>query len=121
MSTQAAAHTASHAAPAAPAAPATPQITLRSSTAADAAEITRLATIDSAEVPAGPLLLAEVDGELHAALTLADGRVIADPFVPTTDLVALLQTRRRTALPARDRRRARRLRPQIARARETLR
>jgi hypothetical protein len=128
MSTPAAAPTATAAAtptataPAAPTAtPSASQITLRPSTAADQAEIVRLATIDSAEVPAGPLLLAEVDGELHAALTLADGRVIADPFVPTSALVELLRTRRRTSGPVRDRRSLRRLRPGSPRARETAR
>jgi hypothetical protein len=132
MSTPAAAHTATPAAtqtatPAAtqaasPAAAHTAgQITLRRSTAADATEIVRLATIDSAEVPAGPLLLAEVDGALHAALTLADGSVIADPFVPTAALVELLRTRRRSTGLARDRRGLRRLAPRGPRARETVR
>jgi hypothetical protein len=112
MSTQAAALTAI---------PVANQITLRRSTMADQAEIARLATIDSASVPAGPLLLAEVDGELHAALTLAEGRVIADPFVPTTALVELLRTRRRTTAPAGDRSRLRRLRSGGPRAQETAR
>jgi hypothetical protein len=79
-------------------------VTLRTATAADAAEVTRLATIDSASVPSGPLLLAEVDGELRAALSIADGGVIADPFVPTANLVELLRTRIRTPRRARHRR-----------------
>lgn len=53
----------------------------------------RLASIDSAPVPSGPLLLAEVDGELRAALAVTDGGVIADPFVPTSTLVELLRVR----------------------------
>ncbi|HEX3874860.1 MAG TPA: hypothetical protein VHW26_11985, partial [Solirubrobacteraceae bacterium] len=72
------------------------QVTIRSSIPDDAAEIARLATIDSAPVPAGPFLLAEVNGQLHAALAIADGRVIADPFVRTSGLVALLRDRDRT-------------------------
>jgi hypothetical protein len=79
------------------------QVTIRSSIPDDAAEIARLATIDSAPVPAGPFLLAEVNGQLHAALAIADGRVIADPFVPTSTLVALLHERNPT--PVRGRRR----------------
>jgi hypothetical protein len=71
-------------------------VTLRGSTAEDSAEIARLATIDSAPVPTGPLLLAEVDGQLQAALAIADGSVIADPFVPTSGLVGLLRERSRT-------------------------
>jgi hypothetical protein len=101
--------------------PAASQITLRPSTAADQTEIARLATIDSAEVPAGPLLLAEVDGELRAALTVADGRVIADPFQPTSALVELLRTRRRTSGPTPDRHGLRRLRSSGPRARELAR
>jgi hypothetical protein len=69
------------------------QVTIRPANADDSAALTRLATIDSAPVPSGPLLLAEVDGELHAALALADGRVIADPFVRTSALVELLRER----------------------------
>jgi hypothetical protein len=95
------------------------RITLRRSTADDTAEIARLATIDSAEVPAGPLLLAEVDGQLRAALTVADGYVIADPFVATSALVELLRTRRRSAVPACDRRGLRRLRPGARQASRT--
>ncbi|HWH11155.1 MAG TPA: hypothetical protein VG165_08500 [Solirubrobacteraceae bacterium] len=72
------------------------RVTLRPSTVDDSAEITRLATIDSAPVPVGRLLLAEVDGELRAALGVIDGGVIADPFVPTSALVELLRVRSRS-------------------------
>ena len=42
----------------------------------------RLAALDSAAgVPAGPLLLAEVDGELRAALSLSDGHVDRRPVL----------------------------------------
>jgi hypothetical protein len=73
-------------------APAT--ITIRLAYADDQASLARLAALDSAAgVPAGPLLLAEVDEQLSAALSLTDGSVIADPFLPTADLIALLRTR----------------------------
>ncbi|HEY5197035.1 MAG TPA: hypothetical protein VIJ51_08410 [Solirubrobacteraceae bacterium] len=85
------------------------QVTLRPSTSHDAAEIIRLATIDSAPVPTGPLLLAEVDGELRAALGITDGGVIADPFVSTSALVELLRVRHGRR-HSRDRRSGRRLR-----------
>lgn len=52
----------------------------------------RLAALDSAPVPPGPLLLAESDGELRAALSLTDGLTIADPFHPTAAIVDLLAT-----------------------------
>jgi hypothetical protein len=77
-------------------------ITLRYGFPDDAAAIGRLAALDSAEIPSAPLLVAEVGGELRAALSLADGRVIADPFYPTLAVVALLRERGRqlTAIPA---------------------
>ena len=37
------------------------------------------------------MLLAEIDGELRAALSLSDGSAIADPFFPTADVVELLR------------------------------
>ncbi len=53
----------------------------------------RLAALDSADhVPARPLLIAEVDGVLGAALSLADGSSIADPFYRSAPLVGLLRT-----------------------------
>lgn len=77
-------------------------ITIRPAYGDDTEALHRLAILDSApEVPAGPLLLAEVDGELQAALALRTGAVIADPFRPTASLVALLrQHAARTTAPA---------------------
>ncbi len=68
-------------------------VTLRYAFPDDDAQVARLAALDSATVPAGPLLLAEVGGQLWAALSLADGGAIADPFHPTLALVALLRER----------------------------
>ena len=48
----------------------------------------RLAALDSASLPPAPLMIGEVDG----AVSIADGRAIADPFYPTAHIVALLQT-----------------------------
>ena len=70
-------------------------ITLRYAFPDDDAAIARLAALDSASVPDAPLLVAEVGGELRAAISLADGGVIADPFHPTAALVALLRERGR--------------------------
>ncbi len=66
-------------------------ITIRPAYADDAMSITRLAELDSASVPHGPLILAEVDGELLAALSITDLTVIADPFHRTVELVTLLR------------------------------
>jgi hypothetical protein len=67
-------------------------ITIRPAYADDASAVARLAALDSAPIPTGPMLVAEVDGELYAALSLADGGVIADPFHLTRLHVELLRT-----------------------------
>jgi len=53
--------------------------------------VLRIAALDSARVPIAPLLVAEVDGQVRAALSIEDGTWIADPFHPTRDLVELLE------------------------------
>lgn len=50
----------------------------------------RLAALDGAEPLASPLLLAEIDDAVVAAID-SGGRVIADPFVPTSRLVQTLR------------------------------
>ena len=69
----------------------------------DAEELERLAALDSARVPPGPILLAEVDGELLAALPLRGGGALADPFRATAELIGLLELRE-AQLRGRDRR-----------------
>ncbi|MGH2867028.1 MAG: hypothetical protein ACRDNK_05590 [Solirubrobacteraceae bacterium] len=69
------------------------RVTLRFGSAADEDTLARLAALDSAELPAYPVLLAEVDGRLLAALGLSDGTAIADPFHRTADLIDLLRAR----------------------------
>lgn len=71
-------------------------VVIRHATVADADQLVRVAGRDSQRPVQAPALIAEVDGVAHAALQLADGRVIADPFVPTADLVALLRLRAQT-------------------------
>jgi hypothetical protein len=68
---------------------------IRRTTPDDAAALRRLATLDSKSAPAGDALVAEVDGELLAAVSLDGDVVIADPFRPTADLVAMLEMRAR--------------------------
>jgi hypothetical protein len=60
--------------------------------------VLRIAALDSARVPAAPLLVAEVDGQVRAALSLDDGRAISDPFYATRDLLDLLRVHAK-ALP----------------------
>ncbi len=71
-------------------------LTIRKALAADAPALRRLAQLDSAPHPAPvPTLVAEVGGELHAALPLNGGPPLADPFHPTAELVAMLSARAR--------------------------
>jgi hypothetical protein len=67
-------------------------ITIRPAYADDAVALARLAALDSAVVPDGPLMVAEVDGEPLVALSTQDSTVIADPFHRTSELVELLRT-----------------------------
>lgn len=68
-------------------------ITIRHARSEDADAIARLAQRDSADVPAGDLLVAEVGGEVRAAVSIERGETIADPFHPTSELVRLLTAR----------------------------
>src|SRR5919197_6273668 len=68
-----------------------PDVTIHHSPVTPAIE--RLAALDSAPCPAGPLLVASVDGVPRAALPLDGGPVLADPFERTDPLVALLRVR----------------------------
>jgi hypothetical protein len=66
-------------------------VTLRLATADDGAALARLAQLDSRQLPAGPLLVAERGGRIEAALSLARGESLADPFRRTAELVELLR------------------------------
>ena len=70
-------------------------VTVRFAGAADAPALARLAELDSSALPGAPLLVGERDARPVAALSLSDGALVADPFVPTADVVALLQLRAR--------------------------
>jgi hypothetical protein len=72
-----------------------PALTLRHAVPADADELDRLAQLDSRRAPRGAVLVAEVGGELWAAISLDDMHAVADPFRPTGELVALLVARAR--------------------------
>jgi hypothetical protein len=72
-----------------------PEVTIRTATAADAPAVRRLAELDERRVPAGPLVLAEVGGEVVAALPVDGGPALADPFRRTAELTPLLALRAR--------------------------
>jgi hypothetical protein len=66
---------------------------IRDATADDRAALRDLAELDSSRAPADPVLVAEVDGQLRAAISTVDGHVVADPWHATTDLVEVLGIR----------------------------
>jgi hypothetical protein len=55
--------------------------------------VERLARLDSARRPRGPVLVAAIGGEPVAAVPIDGGPAIADPFRPTAALVSLLELR----------------------------
>ncbi|MGI8713672.1 MAG: hypothetical protein ACR2NR_10910 [Solirubrobacteraceae bacterium] len=71
-------------------------MTIRYAFPDDLVTLERLAALDSQVLPAGRLLLVEIAGELWAAVSIDPMPVvIADPFRPTAELVALLSGRAR--------------------------
>jgi hypothetical protein len=70
-------------------------VTIRYARPDDALALLDLADVDSSHAPHGVVLVAEVGGRLWAALSLADGHAIADPFRPSGELSFLLAERAR--------------------------
>jgi hypothetical protein len=53
--------------------------------------LAELAALDSARSLTGARIVGELDGRIVAAMSPHDGRVVADPFVPTADIVEILR------------------------------
>ena len=70
-------------------------LTFRHVAPSDVQPLRRLAELDSSRVPSGEVLVADVGGELWAAISVDDRHTIADPFRPTRPLVVLLKERAR--------------------------
>jgi hypothetical protein len=70
-----------------------PAVSLRIAGVDDEQVVRDLAALDDARAPEGEVLLALIDGEAVAALSLRDGHVVANPFVRTEAAVALLRLR----------------------------
>ena len=70
--------------------------TIRYATVNDVPALRRLVELDGARLFCGPALIAEIGGVAAAAVSLNDGRVIADPAQPTTVPRQLLRKRRDT-------------------------
>ena len=66
---------------------------IRPATARDDITIESLAALDSQRPIAYPALIGEAGGRAVAAISLADGRIVADPFVHTAQLVAVMRVR----------------------------
>ena len=87
-------------------------ITIRDAVPADRGELRRLAELDSARLPGGPMVVGEIDGEVRAAYSVAERRAIANPFRRTAELVALVELHARQANRARKQGRRRSVAPQ---------
>jgi hypothetical protein len=92
-------------------------VTIRWAVPADLPALERVAALDSKRLPAGPLLVAVVDGQIWAALSTLDEGAVADPFTPSGDLVGLLRTRASQLRDSQPREPVLRLEPLLARLR----
>jgi hypothetical protein len=70
-----------------------PDLVIRRAGADDQAAVRALARLDDARPLRGEVLIAEVDGELWAALSLEDGRGLAHPFQHSASALELLRIR----------------------------
>jgi hypothetical protein len=70
------------------------RFSIRTATVEDEHVLERLAGLDSSRPPSGTVLIGAIDDEPAAAIGLADGHVVADPFRRTAELVTLLRARR---------------------------
>jgi hypothetical protein len=90
-------------------------LTIRHIGPGDVEALTTVSRLDSSREPTGEILVADVGGELWAAISVDDGHTVADPFRPTSALVALLQARARQLRHA-----GRRRTPRFARFRPAI-
>src|SRR3954465_4488264 len=88
-------------------------LVIRTATASDAAALHPPPALDSQTLVAGPPLLAELDGRAVAALSRADGSVVADPFSRTDTIVAMLRRRAEQLAGVRERPGFRRVQPRF--------
>jgi hypothetical protein len=66
-------------------------VVLRLANEDDIAGLERLAALDSCPLPPAPYLVAERDRGMEAAISLATGELVADPFRRTAELCELLR------------------------------
>jgi hypothetical protein len=70
-----------------------PTVVIRAARGSDGPALRRLSALDSADLPAGDLLIAEADDHVVAAMSLETGAKVADPFRRTAEVVDLLAFR----------------------------
>jgi hypothetical protein len=75
--------------------PRDPALVIRHARPEDAAALARLAELDEAPVPAGPLLVGEVGGRVWVAVSLSSLAHIADPFQRSGEIAELAVQRAR--------------------------
>ncbi len=71
------------------------RVVVRLATAEDRSALERLAALDCAGEPTGPTLIGELCQRPVAAVSRTDGSTIADPFIASGDVLALLRLRAR--------------------------
>ena len=69
------------------------ELVLRADRPHDEQALRQLALLDSVRPIKGRALLAEVDGRAVAAIGIDDGKVVADPFEHTAEVVEILKVR----------------------------
>jgi hypothetical protein len=70
-------------------------LTIRRAAPEDDQALRALAIVDSTLPLSGDVLVAQLDQAVVAAISLTDGRSIADPFLPSADTVEILRLCRR--------------------------
>ena len=68
-------------------------ITIRPLQENDVAAVEQLAELEESSVPPGPLLVAEIEGTIEAAVAVEGGETVANPFSASGEAVSLLRLR----------------------------
>jgi hypothetical protein len=74
-------------------------LVIRIADPSDEPALQSLAELDSVLPFTGAALIAELDERVVAAISLANGREVADPFVPTSEILELLRLRAKQLKP----------------------
>ena len=75
--------------------PTSADVVIRYARPDEADALATLAQLDSSRVPRGDVIVADVQGELWAAVSVEDGHAVANPFRPSGELTFRLSERAR--------------------------